>query len=75
MLLVKNRLDQFVAPAGPPDEKYTSETIVFLHKYFGTTPKKEKNKGNRKKQGKSEICDNLPPTVGGETDPDHVRLG
>ena len=71
MLLVKNRLYQFVAPAGPPDEKYTSETLVFLHKYSGTTPKKEKtreigkNKGNQEKQGKSEKCDNVPPLWGG----------
>ena len=49
MLLVKNRLDHFVAPAGPPDEKYTSETLVFLHKYSGTTPKKEKRREIEKK--------------------------
>ena len=45
MLLVKNRLDQFVAPAGPPDEKYTLETSFSMQIRSWNDSKKKKKQG------------------------------
>ena len=49
MLLVKNRLDQFVAPAGPPDEKYTLETSFSMQIRSWNDSKKKKNKEKQRK--------------------------